>query len=145
MNDFKDRIEKVFDELKTERDDLRVRLHLVKLESSEEWLKIEHKLVKLESKARELGSATAEASGDMAVAAQLLAEEIRDGKIVEQEFNEAHAKRMSQMAAEGRQMKHVGEMPGFSDIDTNDDGVISEEEFAAHQAEHRAQMQQQKK
>jgi hypothetical protein len=100
MNDFKDRIEKVFDELKTERDDLRVRLHLVKLESSEEWLKIEHKLVKLESKARELGSATAEASG---------------------------------------------EMSGFSDIDTNDDGVISEEEFAAHQAEHRAQMQQQKK
>jgi hypothetical protein len=68
-----------------------------------------------------------------------------DGKIVEQEFNEAHAKRMSQMAAEGRQMKHVGEMPGFSGIDTNDDGVISEEEFAAHQAEHRAQMQQQKK
>jgi len=68
-----------------------------------------------------------------------------DGKIVEQEFNEAHAKRMSKMAAEGRQMKHVGEEPGFSGIDTNDDGVISEQEFAAHQAEHRAERQKQKK
>ena len=63
-----------------------------------------------------------------------------DGEIVEQEFNTAHAKKMSEMAAEGRQMKHVGDAPGFAGIDTNDDGVISEEEFATHQAEHHKQM-----
>ncbi len=67
-----------------------------------------------------------------------------DGKIVEQEFNQAHAKRMGEMAAEGRQMKHAGECPGFAGIDTNDDGEISEQEFATHQAEHRAKMQKMK-
>lgn len=67
-----------------------------------------------------------------------------DGKIVEQEFNEAHEARMSEMAAQGRQMPRAGEFPGFSGIDTDADGVISEEEFATHQAEHREEMQEQK-
>jgi predicted Fe-Mo cluster-binding NifX family protein len=67
-----------------------------------------------------------------------------DGKIVEQEFNTGHAKKRSEMAAEGRQMKHVGDAPGFAGIDTNDDGEISEQEFATHQAEHHKQMHESK-
>jgi len=67
-----------------------------------------------------------------------------DGKVVEQEFNEAHAKHMIKMAEEGRQMKHAGSFPGFAGIDTNGDGVITEEELLTHQAEHRAEMQKQK-
>lgn len=67
-----------------------------------------------------------------------------DGKIVEQEFNAAHAARVAEMKAEGRQMKNVGDFPGFAGIDTDADGVISEEEFATHQAEHRAKMQEKK-
>lgn len=63
-----------------------------------------------------------------------------DGKIVEKEFNEGHAKRMSEMAAEGRDMKHANQCPGFSGIDSNGDGEISEDEFAAHQADHHKQM-----
>lgn len=63
-----------------------------------------------------------------------------DGKIVEKEFNEGHAKKMSEMAAEGRQMKHAKACPGFSGIDSNDDGEISKDEFAAHHAEHHKQM-----
>ena len=46
MYDFKKRTEEILDELKTERDELRVRLHLAKLESSEEWQKLEHQMVK---------------------------------------------------------------------------------------------------
>ena len=69
----------MLDELKTERDELKVRLHLVKLESSEEWQKLEHQFAKFESKARILGSAAADASEDVGAAAKLLAEEIRDG------------------------------------------------------------------
>jgi len=79
MYDFKTRIDEMLNELKTERDELRVRLHLAKMESSEEWQKLERQLVKLESKTREIGGATAEASEDMAAAAKLLAEEIGDG------------------------------------------------------------------
>ena len=68
-----------------------------------------------------------------------------DGKIVEQEFDEGHAKKMGEMAAEGRQMKHAADAPGFSGIDTNADGEISKDEFAAHQAEHHQKMQQKDK
>lgn len=63
-----------------------------------------------------------------------------DGVIVETEFDEAHAKRMSEMAAKGHKMKHVGEAPGFSGIDSNSDGEISEQEFSDHQATHHRHM-----
>ena len=68
-----------------------------------------------------------------------------DGKIVEQEFNEMHAKKMSKMAEEGRQMKHAAQCPGFSGIDTDDNGEISQQEMTAHQHEHHEKMQQHKK
>lgn len=63
-----------------------------------------------------------------------------DGVIVETEFNEGHAKKMSEMAASGHQMKHAGDAPGFAGIDTDGDGVISEQEFSDHQAAHHKQM-----
>jgi Ca2+-binding EF-hand superfamily protein len=67
-----------------------------------------------------------------------------DGRITEAEFNEGHAKKMSEMAAQGRSMKHAENAPGFTGIDTNDDGEISEDEFAAHQAEHHKKIHQSK-
>jgi len=79
MNDIKTRIDEMVNDLKQERDELRVKLHLAKLETSEEWKKLEEKLAKLEAKARELGGVGAEASRDIGAAAKLLGEEIRDG------------------------------------------------------------------
>jgi hypothetical protein len=64
-----------------------------------------------------------------------------DGKIVETEFNQGHDKRMSEMAAEGRQMKHAEDAPGFSGIDSDGNAGISVEEFTAHQDEHHQKMQ----
>ena len=58
-----------------------------------------------------------------------------DGKIVEDEFNEVHAAKMADMAAQGRHMKHAGTAPGFSGIDSNGDAEISKEEFSAHKAQ----------
>ena len=55
-----------------------------------------------------------------------------DGVISEAEFNKGHAKRMSEMAAQGHQMKHAGDAPGFSGIDNNENGEISKDEFATH-------------
>ncbi len=79
MTDVKKRIDEMLSELKQERDELRVKVHLAKLEAGDEWEKLEVKLAKLEAKTRELADATAEMSQDIGAAAKLLGEEIRDG------------------------------------------------------------------
>jgi len=79
MDISKKHIDEMLESLKEERDELRVKLQLAKMDAGDEWHKLEGKLHKLEAKAKELGSATADASGDIGSAAKLLAEEIRDG------------------------------------------------------------------
>ena len=79
MDDVKARIGETLDDLKRQRDELRLKYELAKLEANEEWIKLEKKLVKLDAKAHELGKATADASQDVAAAAKLLGEEIREG------------------------------------------------------------------
>jgi len=79
MDDVKERIDEILNDLKQERDELKVKLHLAKLDASDEWKKLEEKLAKLEVKTKELGGATAEASRDIGAAAKLLGQEIRDG------------------------------------------------------------------
>ena len=79
MGDVKTRIDEMISDLKQERDELRLKLKLAKLEANEEWVKLEAKMARLETKTRELGNATADASHDIGAAAKLLGEEIRDG------------------------------------------------------------------
>ncbi len=79
MNDTRKRIDDMVNEIRCERDELQVKLHLARLELGDEWNKLEEKLVKLEEKAKELGSVTAESSQNIGAAAKLLGEEIRDG------------------------------------------------------------------
>ncbi len=79
MHDIKQRIDETINTLKQERDELRVKLQLAKMEAGDEWEKLEAKLAKLEAKAKQLSGATAEASKDIGVAAKLLSEEIRNG------------------------------------------------------------------
>ena len=61
----------------------------------------------------------------------------QDGKIVEKEFNEAKARRITERAKQGYQMKNLANSATFSDIDINDDGEVSEEEFERHQLQRR--------
>ncbi len=79
MNDTRKRTDDMVNEIRCERDELQVKLHLARLELGDEWNKLEEKLVKLEEKAKELGSVTAESSQNIGAAAKLLGEEIRDG------------------------------------------------------------------
>lgn len=79
MNDVAKRIGEMIKDLKRERDELQVKLHLAKMEASDEWEELQAKLTKLESKAKELGGATAQASEDIGAAAKLLVEEIGSG------------------------------------------------------------------
>ena len=58
-----------------------------------------------------------------------------DGAIVEQEFNEGHARRMAERAAEGHELKNAGKCT-FAGVDADSDGAITPEEFEAHQAKH---------
>lgn len=60
-----------------------------------------------------------------------------DGKITQQEFNTAHAKRMKQKANEGKILKNAGNAPTFESIDTDKDGTVSPTEFTAHQMNQR--------
>jgi hypothetical protein len=64
----------------------------------------------------------------------------KDGKITEEEFNEARAARIADHAQKGYPMRGMGNAAAFADIDTNHDGVLSPAEFAAHQTAHRQQM-----
>ena len=79
MSDAKTRIDELVDDLKQMRDELKVKVHLAKLETSDEWDRLEKQLAKLEVKAKEIGAVTLEESKDVGAAAKLLGEEIRDG------------------------------------------------------------------
>ncbi|MGE4444971.1 MAG: EF-hand domain-containing protein, partial [Candidatus Altimarinota bacterium] len=60
-----------------------------------------------------------------------------DGKISEKEMEEVREKRMEQKASEGKMMRNIGNQPMFSEIDTNNDGNITKEEFLNHQMKQR--------
>ena len=79
MSETKDRIDDLIKDLKREREELRLKYSLAKLEANDEWRKLEVKLKKLEAKRKEVGGATAEASRDIGAAASLLGDEIRKG------------------------------------------------------------------
>ncbi|MGW8370214.1 MAG: hypothetical protein ACWGPN_16235 [Gammaproteobacteria bacterium] len=79
MADFKQAVDKLLSDLRVERDELRLKMGLAKLEAMDQWHMSEAKLAGLEAKAKELGGATGDASKNIAAAAKLLAEEIRDG------------------------------------------------------------------
>ena len=79
MSDAKTRIDVLVNDLKQMRDELKVKVHLAKLETSDEWDRLEKQLAKLEVKAKEIGAVTLEESKDVGAAAKVLGEEIRDG------------------------------------------------------------------
>lgn len=64
----------------------------------------------------------------------------KDGKITEEEFNEARAARIADRAQKGYPMRGLANAASFADIDTNHDGTLSAAEFTAHQSAHRQQM-----
>ena len=79
MSDAREWIDELVDELQEERDKLRVRVHLAKMEASDEWEELEDKFEKLQLKAKAVGKATADSAEDVGSAVKLLGEEIKDG------------------------------------------------------------------
>jgi len=60
-----------------------------------------------------------------------------DGQLQETEFNEARNARITERAREGFPMRNLGNAPAFADLDADGNGVVTPDEFARHQAQHR--------
>lgn len=78
MSDLDDKMEEIFAKLKTERDELRVQLHLLAAEAKDEWEEMEKHWDHLESRMKRVGDAAADAGGEVAAAGKQLAEEIEN-------------------------------------------------------------------
>jgi chromosome segregation ATPase len=76
MSDIGDKLEKLVETIKTDRDELRVRLHLLKAEAKDEWDEVEEKWRHLEPKLKQLRDGAVESGEDIAAATSQLAEEI---------------------------------------------------------------------
>lgn len=63
-----------------------------------------------------------------------------DGIILEEEFNEARAARITERVEQGYPMRNIANPTNFADIDTNGDTEVTAKEFAEHQVKHQKQM-----
>ena len=79
MNDARQKLQDMMTRLETERDELKVKLGLAKLEAREEWQDLEKKMDALRGRMKVLGGEAKEASGEIGAAAGQLADEIKDG------------------------------------------------------------------
>lgn len=73
------KLEGELEALQATRDELRVKLHLGKLEAQEQWDQIEQQWQHVESKLKVAGEAGREIAGDIGEAASLTLDEIKEG------------------------------------------------------------------
>jgi Ca2+-binding EF-hand superfamily protein len=60
-----------------------------------------------------------------------------DGILKQEEFEQARAKRISERAQRGYQMRNLRNAPPYATIDSNGDGAVTPDEFSAAQLRHR--------
>lgn len=74
--DIKDDISKLTETLSQQRDEIKLKIHLAKMEVQDEWEKTEKKWDHFRSKSAEIGSASKDAARDVGAALRLLGEEL---------------------------------------------------------------------
>ena len=79
MTDEKIDLQRLVDELKAQRDELRVKLHLAKAEARDEFEKLEKRWEHARGRLAVIGKEAGEASKDVGEAARLVLDEIRAG------------------------------------------------------------------
>ena len=79
MTDNEGKLQAMLQKLETERDELRVKLSLAKLEAREEWEDLEKKMDQLRGRLKVVGSEAKGAGGEVKAAADVLAREIKEG------------------------------------------------------------------
>ena len=75
-NDMESKLEQMMAQLQQERDELRVRAHLLKAELRQEWDEVERKWQQIEPKLARLRDGARESAGEIGAAASQLGEEI---------------------------------------------------------------------
>lgn len=70
-----DKLEDVVETMRTQRDEMRVRAHLMKAEIRDEWEELEERWQKLEPRLERLESGARESAGEIGAAARQLGEE----------------------------------------------------------------------
>ena len=71
-----EKYEKLSKELKTERDEIKVKLHLLSMETKEEWDELEKKYEQFKAKASTVTEVAEDSAGDIAEALKLVGEEL---------------------------------------------------------------------
>ena len=79
MSEDKGRFEELLQRLETERDELRVKLNLAKLEARDEWEELEKKMDSLRGRMKVLGEEAKDAGGDVKESLDALAGDIKEG------------------------------------------------------------------
>lgn len=79
MSEREEKLKSLLERAEAERDELRVKLGLAKLEAKEEWEELEQKIDGLRGRLKVLTSEAREASGDVGAAFDVVAEEIKEG------------------------------------------------------------------
>jgi hypothetical protein len=72
-------LQKLVEDLKTQRDDLRVRVHLAKAEVKDEWERLEHRWEHVRGRMEVIGHEAGKTAKDVGAALRLAAEELRSG------------------------------------------------------------------
>ena len=75
----RDRLERELEDLRTTRDELRVRVHLGKMDAQEQWEHVEKQWQQVESKFKIVGETGREIAEDVGEAAHFAIEEIKEG------------------------------------------------------------------
>ena len=79
MSDREERLQALLQRLEKERDELKVKIGLAKLEAREEWQELQEKIDGLRGRLKVIKDETKDASGDVGAAFEVVAEEIRGG------------------------------------------------------------------
>lgn len=75
---YKDEFENLLEKLKTERDEIQVRLHLASMEAKEEFEAAEHTWNQIKQKAAEITDDTVETSEEFIAKAKIIGEELKE-------------------------------------------------------------------
>jgi SMC interacting uncharacterized protein involved in chromosome segregation len=79
MSDRKEKLKELLARLEEERDELKMKAGLAKLEAREEWEELQEKIQRLRGRLKVLGDEAKDAGEDVGAAMDMLADEVKEG------------------------------------------------------------------